>query len=104
VRVGAEVDVRGVQVGDVDQQQRPRTVGDLGQELPLGQLLVGPGQQRRDVLQRQRQRQRERQLVLGDPDVLGEDGERVPGPGHRQQMPGVPCTGPGEGDVLADQG
>ncbi len=106
-RVLAEVDVVGVQVGHVDQQPHPGPLDQLRQELPLGELLVGPGDQRGDVLQGERHRQR----VLRDPHVLAEHVQRVPGAGHRQQVPrlqprrrGQRPPGPHERDVLGHQG
>ena len=56
-RVLAPVAGVGVHVGDVQQQQRAGAVEDLGEELRLGQLVVGPVEQRGDRLQRERHRQ-----------------------------------------------
>ncbi|GAA3486187.1 hypothetical protein GCM10018987_02660 [Streptomyces cremeus] len=105
-RVLAPVDAVGVQVGDVDEQPYTGAPHQLRQELPLRQLLARPGEQGRDVLQRERHRQ----LVLGDPHVLAQHPQRVPGARHRQQVPGLqgpgrgqPSARPYERDVLGDQ-
>lgn len=100
------VDVVRVQIGDIDQQAHPGPLDELGEEGPLAHLLVGPGHQRRDVLQRERHRQR----VLRDAHVLAQHVQRVAGPRHGQQVPRLQTRRAGqlpaaadEGDVLGDE-
>lgn len=106
-RVLAPVDVVGVQIGHVDQQPHPGAVDEVVQELALGHLLTGPGEQRRDVLHRERHREG----GLGGPHVRAQHVQRVPGARHGQQMAGLQHGGAGAGaaraderDVLGDQG
>ncbi|KIF70958.1 hypothetical protein HY68_23970 [Streptomyces sp. AcH 505] len=105
-RVLTAVDVVGVQIGDVDQQPDAGALHQFGEELALAHLLVGPADQRGDVLHCERHRQR----VLGDAHVLAEHPQRVLRARHRQQMTGLQAgrsgqraAGPDERDVLGDQ-
>jgi hypothetical protein len=105
-RVLAPVDVVGVQVGHVDQQPHPRAVDEVVQELALGHLLAGPGEERRDVLHRERHRKG----GLGDPYVRAQHVQGVPGARHGEQVArlqhggaGAGAARPDERDVLGDQ-
>jgi uncharacterized protein (TIGR02118 family) len=98
-RVAAMVAGVGVQVRHVQQQQCLGAVQQLGQERGLVQLGCWPLQQRSDMLKGERNRK----VGLGQPDVGGQNLQRLPGAGNRQQMPGVQPAGPDEGHVLADQ-
>ncbi|GAA3032995.1 hypothetical protein GCM10020000_07610 [Streptomyces olivoverticillatus] len=73
-----------MEVGDVDEKADARALDQLGEELPFRELVLRPGEERRDVLQGKGYGQQ----LLGDTDVLAEDVQRVPGAGHRQQVPG----------------
>lgn len=81
----AAVDMVRVQVGHVDEQTDTGAVRQVVEELSLGHLLAGPGDQRGDVLHREGHGQR----GLSDADVLAQDVQRVPGARDRQQVPGL---------------
>ncbi len=68
-RVQSEVDLRGVEVGDVEQEQDTSALDERGEELRLGELVLWPADQDGDVLHGER----DREYLLGGADVLGED-------------------------------
>ena len=70
-----------------------------GEELGLGELVVGPVEERGDHLQRDRHGQLGGQAG----DVGGQHVERLAGARHGQQVPGLASRGPHERDVLAHQ-
>ena len=89
----------GVEVGEVEQQQRAGALDELADERRLVHLRLGPLDERRDVLERERHGER----LLGDRDVLGDDLQRRARARHRQQVAGLAPVGAHERDVLADE-
>ena len=88
-----------VDVGDVEQQHRIGAFDDLGDELRLGQLVLGPREDGRDGFEGDR----DVELGLHALDVGDHDVDRLPRARQRQEVSCLDASGAHERDVLADE-
>lgn len=98
-RVDAPVARVRVHVRHVQQQPRAGALQQLGEVLAFGELVFRPVEEGGDGFQGERAVQ----FGLHRADVPDHHTQRLPGPGHRQQVPGVQPTRADEGDVFAGQ-
>ena len=89
----------GVDVRDVEQQQRVGAFDDLGDELCLAHLVLGVGEERRDAFERER----DVELGLDAADVSHHHVDGGARARQRRQVADLETTRPHERDVLTDE-